>query len=123
MAETHFWDWPVPGAEISRAEHRGVTVIGSDDARDRISWAAILDRWSCLAGHLACSLGPGSTVLIVGPTSVPLVIALGASWLLGAAVSVAPLPLRLQTLVAYHDQLVARLEVLDPDITFYADSY
>jgi fatty-acyl-CoA synthase len=113
---------------FARAD-RGVTFVTAPGGPKRVSWAEVHeDAKAMAAAFQARGIGPGHQVAILGPTSQPLVIAIQATWLAGAAVVVLPLPMRLGSL----DQFVAAtrvritnakasLVVVDPDLAAFVD--
>ena len=121
---------------IERAVERGgtITFLGSAattaDGRERVSWAELLDdAWAMAAALQARGVAPNDHVAILGPTTRPLVTAIEAVWLTGAAVIVLPLPMRLGSIeefVAQNRALVASADVAcviaDPSLAAFLDS-
>jgi fatty-acyl-CoA synthase len=115
---------------IERSVGRGgtVTFVGSGD-EDRVPWAQLHDEARGLAAGLqARGVGPGDHVALLGPTSRPLVTALQAVWLAGAAAVMLPLPMRMGSIEEFVAQTRVRiansdavLVVIDPDLApFFA---
>ena len=110
---------------IEGAVARGgtVTFVGSDEA-DTVTWAQLHDEARAMAAELqARGVGPGQHVALIGPTSRPLVTAIQATWLAGAAAVMLPLPMRLASIEEFVAQTRTRivnadaaLVVLDPDL-------
>lgn len=80
------------------------------------------------AGFQALGIGPGEHVALLGPTSRPLVTAIQATWLAGAATVVLPLPMRLGSIEEFVAQTRARvrnadaaLVVVDPDLAAFLE--
>ena len=84
-----------------------------------------------MAGALqARGVAPGDHVAILGPTTRPLVTAIQAVWLAGAAAVLLPLPMRLGTIEAFVAQTRARiahsdatLAVVDDDLLAFLDPH
>jgi fatty-acyl-CoA synthase len=110
---------------IEGAVARGgtVTFVGSEEA-DTVTWAQLHDEARAMAAELqARGVGPGQHVALIGPTSRPLVTAIQATWLAGAAAVMLPLPMRLASIEEFVAQTRTRivnadaaLVVLDPDL-------
>ncbi|HEV7888138.1 MAG TPA: AMP-binding protein, partial [Acidimicrobiales bacterium] len=87
-------------------------------------WAQLHDEARAMAAAMqARGVSPGDHVALLGPTTRPLVTAVQAGWLAGAAVVVLPLPMRLGSLEEFVAQTRARmasaditLAVVDPDL-------
>src|SRR5262245_63081373 len=76
----------------------------------------------------ARGVGPGSHVALLGTTTRPLVTAIQATWLAGAAVVVLPLPMRLASIEDFVGQTRrrirqadVRLVVVDPALAEFLD--
>src|ERR671933_216454 len=70
--------------------------IDDTDGRERVEWARLHDDARAMAAALqARGVGPRTHVAILGPTTRPLVTAVQATWLCGAATVMLPLPMRL----------------------------
>jgi fatty-acyl-CoA synthase len=110
---------------IERSVDRGgtLTFVGSGD-RDPVSWAQLHDEARGMAAALqARGVGPGDHVALLGPTTRPLVTALQAVWLAGAAAVMLPLPMRMGSIDEFVGQTRVRiansdavLVVIDPDL-------
>jgi fatty-acyl-CoA synthase len=86
---------------LSRAAERGgaITFLPGDGPGDRVDWAVLHEEAKAMAVALARrGVGPGAHVALLGPTTRPLVTAVQAVWLAGAAVVVLPLPMRMNSL-------------------------
>lgn len=84
--------------EAAAGTSAAVTFLGSaaGDHKAWVPWAQLHDEARSLAGTLqARGVAPGSHVAILGPTTRPLVTAIQATWLCGAATVMLPLPLSL----------------------------
>lgn len=82
-------------ALVDNADSRATLTVTGIDARSdtRHTWAELHDQARRMAGVLAtCGIGPGSRVSLLGDTTAPLIAALQAVWLRGAAFTVLPLP-------------------------------
>src|SRR5258708_1001005 len=82
---------------IERSVGRGgtITFVGSG-GEDRVPWAQLHDEARGMAAGLqARGVSPGDHVALLGPTTRPLVTALQAIWLAGAAAVMLPLPMRM----------------------------
>ncbi|HEY5011306.1 MAG TPA: AMP-binding protein, partial [Acidimicrobiia bacterium] len=63
---------------------------------ETVSWGRLYeDACAMAAGMQARGVGPGAHVAILGPTTRPLVTAIEATWLAGAAAVMLPIPMRL----------------------------
>jgi fatty-acyl-CoA synthase len=110
---------------IERSVGRGgtITFVGSG-GEDRVPWAQLHDEARGVAAGLqARGVGPGDHVALLGPTTRPLVTALQAVWLAGAAAVMLPLPMRMGSIEEFVAQTRARiagsdavLVVVDPDL-------
>src|ERR1700737_2013485 len=105
---------------IARAASRkgSVTFVGSDpSASVRVPWSQLHQEALAMAAALqAHGVEPGQKVALLGPTSRPLVTAIQATWLAGAAVVVLPLPMRLGSLDEFVAQTRARLRNADASV-------
>ncbi|SCF48812.1 fatty-acyl-CoA synthase [Micromonospora matsumotoense] len=82
-------------ALVANADPRATLTVTGTDARSdtRHTWAELHDQARRMAGVLAThGIGPGSRVSLLGDTTAPLIAALRAVWLRGAAFTVLPLP-------------------------------
>ena len=94
-----------------------------------MSWAELHDDARAMAAALqARGVGPGSHVAILGPTTRPLVTAIQATWLCGAATVMLPLPMRLGSIDEFVAQTRARilasdamLVVIDPQLAEFLE--
>ncbi len=87
----------------------GVTFISHQD-RVWVTWRQLHDEARSAAAALqALGLQPGDHVAILGPTSRPLVTAIQACWLAGAASMVLPLPMRMGSLEEFIEQTRGRI--------------
>jgi fatty-acyl-CoA synthase len=112
-------------SRIERASTRptGVTFVNGD-AQTRLTWAQLHDEARAMAAAMqARGVSPGDHVALLGPTTRPLVTAIQAGWLAGAAVVVLPLPMRLGSIEEFVAQTRARIAsaditllVVDPDL-------
>jgi fatty-acyl-CoA synthase len=97
-------------------------VVGGTE--DVVTWRALHDQAKGYATSLQDrGVRPGDRVALLSPTTRPLVTAIQATWLAGAAVVVLPLPMRLSSIdefVAQTRQRMrsagARLCVVDPEL-------
>jgi fatty-acyl-CoA synthase len=103
-----------------------ITFISGDNATP-VSWAALHDEARAMAAALQSrGIGPGDHVALLGPTTRPLVTAIQATWLAGAALIVLPLPMRLGSIEEFVEQTRirirsadAKLLVIDPDLAAF----
>ncbi len=115
--------------ERARAD-RAITFVTAPGGPQRVSWAEIHeDAKAMAAAFQARGVGPGQQVAILGPTSRPLVTAIQATWLAGAAVVVLPLPMRLGSLDQFVEATRQRIKnartsllVVDPDLAAFIDA-
>jgi len=86
----------VVDAIASRGGDAGtLTVLGADSTAHTVGWSDVHDRARRVATLLLQhGIGPGTRVGLLADTSVDLVTTLQAVWLVGAAVTVLPLPAR-----------------------------
>jgi fatty-acyl-CoA synthase len=109
---------------------RAITFVTAPGGPQRVSWEELhLDARAMAAAFQARGIGRGHQVAILGPTSRPLVTAIQATWLAGAAVVVLPLPMRLGSLDQFVDATRTRIRnaraslvVVDPDLAAFVDS-
>jgi fatty-acyl-CoA synthase len=107
---------------------RGITFVGAADPV-RVGYATMHREAQAAAATLQSrGIGPGHQVAILGPTTRPLVTAIQAAWLSGAAVVVLPLPMRLGSLdefVAQTRQRIlgadASIVLVDPDLAAFVN--
>jgi fatty-acyl-CoA synthase len=100
---------------------------GDDGPRRCVQWAELHDDARAMAAALqGRGIGTGSHVAILGPTTRPLVTAIQATWLCGAATVMLPLPMRLASIEEFVLQTRARvrasdavLMVIDPQLASF----
>ena len=81
---------------------------------ETVSWGRLYeDACAMAAGMQARGVGPGAHVAILGPTTRPLVTAIEATWLAGAAAVMLPIPMRLASIDDFVRQTRARLRASD----------
>jgi fatty-acyl-CoA synthase len=103
----------------SAAETKGtITFLASAGSGgpegERISWGRLHeDACAMAAGMQAHGVAPGTHVAILGPTTRPLVTAIQATWLAGAAAVMLPLPMRLGSIEDFVRQTRARIRASD----------
>lgn len=86
---------------------------GSETA-DRVPWAVLHDDARAMAAALqARGVCPGDHVALLGPTTRPLVTAIQATWLSGAATVMLPLPMRLASIAEFVQQTRTRILASD----------
>ncbi|CAN5450389.1 fatty acyl-AMP ligase [soil metagenome] len=103
-------------SRIERATARGgtITFVNGTGQKDAVPWARLHEDARTMAAALqARGVGPGAHVAILGPTTRPLVTAIQATWLCGAAAVVLPLPMRLGSLEEFAAQTRARIRNAD----------
>lgn len=99
--------------ERSLARGGAITFVGSDEV-DRVPWARLHEEARAMAAGLqALGIGPGQHVALLGPTSRPLVTAIQATWLAGAAAVMLPLPMRMGSIEEFVDQTRTRIANAD----------
>jgi fatty-acyl-CoA synthase len=112
-------------SRIQRASERPTAItFVTGETTERVPWAQLHDEARAMAAAMqARGVSPGDHVALLGPTTRPLVTAVQAGWLAGAAVVVLPLPMRLGSLEEFVAQTRARmasaditLAVVDPDL-------
>jgi fatty-acyl-CoA synthase len=90
-----------------------ITFVGAKPD-ERLSWAQLHDDARAMAGALqAHGVAPGDHVALLGTTSRLLVTAIQATWLVGAATVVLPLPMRLGSVEEFVAQTRARVRNAD----------
>ncbi|HUQ40693.1 MAG TPA: fatty acyl-AMP ligase [Acidimicrobiales bacterium] len=95
---------------IAAAAARGTVTFVGAGAPEPVSWAGLhADARAMAAGLQRRGVDPGDHVALLGPTSRPLVTAIQATWLAGAAVVVLPLPMRLGSIEEFVAQTRARV--------------
>jgi fatty-acyl-CoA synthase len=88
---------------------KSVTFVG-DGAPDEVPWGRFHEDARRTAAALqARGIGPGKQVAVIGPTSRPLVTAVAATWLAGAAVIMLPMPARAMSADEFRSQTLARI--------------
>jgi fatty-acyl-CoA synthase len=105
-----------------------ITFVGGGQ-EDRVPWARLHDDARAMAAGLQSrGVGPGTLVGILGATSRPLVTAIQATWLCGAAAVVLPLPMRLGSIEEFAAQTRARIRnadialvLVDPDLAPFVE--
>ena len=118
--------------EAATAGGRAITFVGSGAGTadgERVEWARLHeDARAMAAGLQARGVLPGSHVAILGPTTRPLVTAIQAVWLCGAAAVVLPLPLRLGSVEEFVAQTRVRVRnadaallLVDPDFAPFVE--
>ena len=81
------------------------SAAGDDGPASRVPWRVLHDDARRMAAALQSrGVAAGAHVAILGPTTRPLVTAIQASWLCGAATVMLPLPMRLGSI----DEFVAQ---------------
>jgi fatty-acyl-CoA synthase len=112
-------------SRIERACERPAAItFVTGEATERVPWAQLHQEARAMAAALqARGVSPGDHVALLGPTTRPLVTAVQAGWLAGAAVVVLPLPMRLGSLEEFVAQTRARMAsaditlcIVDPDL-------
>jgi len=103
-------------AAQSAREAASIRFVTGDDS-EVVPWGRMLQDSMAMAARLqARGVGPGAHVAILGPTSRPLVTAIEATWLCGAALIALPLPMRLASIEAFVAQTRARVATADVDL-------
>lgn len=103
---------------IESATSRGgkITFEGSGGG-EQVEWVQFHDEARSMAAAMqARGVVPGSHVGLLGPTSRPLVTAIQATWLCGAAIVVLPLPMRMGSIEEFVAQTRVRLASADVDL-------
>jgi fatty-acyl-CoA synthase len=81
---------------------------------ERVTWHELHEDARVMAGALqARGVEPGAHVAILGPTTRPLITAIQATWLCGAATVMLPLPMRLGSIDDFVRQTRARIVASD----------
>jgi fatty-acyl-CoA synthase len=113
---------PAPSSLLTRletaAESSGAITFlcsaATSGTAERVSWRELHDDARAIAASLqARGVGPGAHVAILGPTTRPLVTAIEATWLCGAATVMLPLPMRLASIEEFVRQTRARIVASD----------
>lgn len=103
---------------IERAAELGkelIFVVGG--VEERVPWRELhADACATAATLQQQGIEPGDHVAILGPTSRPLVTAIQATWLCGAAVVVLPLPMRMGSIEEFIDQTRQRIANADASL-------
>src|SRR5262245_24790427 len=108
----------IPRLEAAADGPGAITFIGSaagdDGPRQCVKWTELHDDARVMAAALqARGVAPGTHVAILGPTTRPLVTAIQATWLCGAATVMLPLPMRLASIEEFVAQTRARIRAAD----------
>jgi fatty-acyl-CoA synthase len=101
---------------IASATSRGgtITFVSGDDEPVRISWAQLHEEACAVAGGLQSrGIGVGSHVALLAPTTRALVTTIQATWLVGAAAVVLPLPMRMSSIEEFVSQTRVRVRNAD----------
>src|SRR5476649_1620409 len=90
----------LPRLEAAADSQGTITFLGSAGSGgpegEQVSWGRLHEDACAVAAILqSYGVAPGAHVAILGPTSRPLVTAIEATWLSGAAAVMLPLPMRL----------------------------
>jgi fatty-acyl-CoA synthase len=128
---------PAPSSLLSRLETAAETSgaitflhsAAANGSAERVPWRELHDDARGVAGALqARGVGPRAHVAILGPTTRPLVTAIEATWLCGAATVMLPLPMRLGSIEEFVRQTRTRilasdsvLVVVDPQLAEFLD--
>jgi fatty-acyl-CoA synthase len=102
-------------ARVERAADLGQSTVFLDGVMpDRVPWGRLYEDACRMAAVLqGRGVGPGNRVALVGSTSRPLVTALEACWLAGAAVILPPLRTRLEPEAEFRQRTMERLSIGD----------
>jgi fatty-acyl-CoA synthase len=107
----------LPRLEAATETAGVITFVGSaatNGDREPVSWRALHDdARATAAGLQQRGIAPGSHVAILGPTTRPLVTAVQATWLCGAATVMLPLPMRLGSIEDFVAQTRVRINASD----------
>jgi fatty-acyl-CoA synthase len=108
----------IPRIERAAESEGAITFLGSagsgESDAERVSWAQLHDDARAMAAVLqARAVAPGTHVAILGPTTRPLVTAIEATWIAGAAAVMLPLPMRLASVDDFVRQTRARIRASD----------
>jgi fatty-acyl-CoA synthase len=108
----------IPRIERAAESQGAITFLGSagsgESQGERISWGRLHEDARAMAAVLqAHGVAPGTHVAILGPTTRPLVTAIEATWLAGAAAVMLPLPMRLASVDDFVRQTRARIRASD----------
>ncbi len=115
--------------QVNSGSGRAVTFVTAPGGPNRVSWNDIHRDATAMASALqARGIGPGCRVALLGPTTQPLVTAIQAIWLSGAAVVLLPLPMRLGSLDLFVEATRTRVRnalttllVIDADLAAFVD--
>src|SRR5499426_251838 len=115
---------------IERAAARGTSVtfvVGGNE--DVVTWGELHEQAKAYAAALqARGVRPGDHVALLSPTTRSLVTAIQATWLVGAAIVVLPLPMRLSSIEEFVGQTRQRIRnarakvcVVDPELAAFVE--
>lgn len=115
--------------EAAAGSGGSITFVRGGGERERVSWGELHEDSRGVAAVLqSLGVSPGDHVCLLGPTSRPLVSAVQATWLAGAATVVLPLPLRLGSVEDFVLQTRARIRsararlvIVDPELAPFVD--
>ena len=111
--------------EAVAAGDASITFVGSAAVTcevDSVRWRELHDDARAMAAVLqARGVAPGSHVAILGPTTRPLVTAIQATWLCGAAAVMLPLPMRLASIDEFVDATRVRIHASDAVVLLIDD--
>jgi fatty-acyl-CoA synthase len=102
--------------ETAAGREGWITFLGSAgaDGAERVEWGRLHEDARAMAAALQRrGATPGAHVAILGPTTRPLVTAVQATWLCGAATVMLPLPMRLGSIEDFVHQTRARIVASD----------
>jgi fatty-acyl-CoA synthase len=109
----------LPRLEAAAEEPGAITFLASAastgaDTNERVEWRRLHEDARAMAAALqARGIAPNTHVAILGPTTRPLVTAIEATWLCGAATVMLPLPMRLGSIDDFVQQTRARIAASD----------
>jgi fatty-acyl-CoA synthase len=108
----------IPRIEHAADSHGTITFLASagngEPGGETVSWGRLHeDACAMAAGLQARGVAPGTHVAILGPTTRPLVTAIEATWIAGAAAVMLPIPMRLASIDDFVRQTRARLRASD----------
>ncbi len=109
----------IPRLEAAAATGGTITFLESAGAggAERVTWGELHRDARVMAGALQrLGVAPRSNLAILGPTTRPLVTAIQATWLCGAATVMLPLPMRLASIEDFVTQTRARIRASDTTI-------
>jgi fatty-acyl-CoA synthase len=121
---------PAPSSLLTRletaAESSGAITFlcsaATNGTAERVSWRDLHDDARAVAASLqARGVRPSAHVAILGPTTRPLVTAIEATWLCGAATVMLPLPMRLASIEEFVRQTRARIVAADSALVVVDD--